>query len=620
MISGAEPATEPAGSSTAKSSPPRRRYDRWHVAPVDTDAAALLTAEAQIPLTLAKLLVSRGIQTSADAAAFLSPSMDHLSDPYTMLGMRTAVDRISTAIKAREPVLIYGDYDVDGTVAVVLLKTAIEMLGGLVRFHIPHRIRDGYGMQAEIVSKTAGEGIRLVISVDTGIRAYAAAEEVERLGIDLIVTDHHLPDAASPLPRALAILNPNQPGCGYCCKFLCGAGVAFKLSQALLEADDARNGTNRARTKVLPSFLKMLALATVADAVPLVGENRVFAGVGIEQLRNPVNLGLRALMEVAELNPATRRLTAMDIGFRLAPRINAAGRMDIASDVVDLFTTRDAAHARTLAAKLEALNQDRRKTELDALNAIEQRLADDRSLSGARCIVLAGEGWHRGVVGILASRVVDRTGKPALILALENGLAHGSGRSVEGFHLLDALESCAGLFTRFGGHAHAVGFSLPAERVETLRSSMEAYAAKVLTPESCLRVLRCHADLPLTQITPVLFKALSRLQPTGLGNPEPVFVAQGVKLAAPPRILKERHIKLQLAQSTGGQEARFAALGWNMAERVTECGLQEGSMVDVAYTLRYNEHPEYGGLELEVVDLRLSHTNQTAATPTWHEA
>lgn len=603
--------TEAAPASAVRKSPPRLRYGRWLIEAVESEAAALLAAQAQVPLTLAKLLLSRGIHTAADAAAFLSPSLDHLSDPYSMLGMQAAVDRISAAIKARESILIYGDYDVDGIVAVVLLKTAIEMLGGEVRFHIPHRIRDGYGMQAEVVSRTAAEGVRLVISVDTGIRAHAAAEEAERLGIDLIVTDHHLPDAASPLPRALAILNPNQPGCGYCCKFLCGSGVAFKLSQALLEAHDARNGTDRARKRVLPSFLKMLALATVADAVPLLGENRVFASIGIEQLRNPVNPGLRALMEVADLDPANKRLTSTDIGFRLAPRINAAGRMDIASDVVDLFTTRDAAHARELAAKLESLNQDRRKTELEALTEIERRLAEDASLSEARCIVIAGEGWHRGVVGILASRVVDRTGKPALVLALENGQAHGSGRSVEGFHLLDALESCAALFTRFGGHAHAVGFSLPTDRVEALAASMEIHAARMLTDASALRVLRCHAELPLTQLTPVLFKTLSRLQPTGLGNPEPIFVAHGAKVAAPPRMLKERHIKLQLAQSSGGQQISFAALGWNMAERVGELGLEEGSMVDVAYALRYNEHPEYGGLELEIVDLRLASSEAT---------
>ena len=585
------------------------RYARWVIEPCDHALAEALARDAQIPLVLARLLLARGIKNADQAAAFLQPEIDHLADPFTMLGMRDAVLRIQAAITDREPILIYGDYDVDGTTAIVLLKTAIEMLGGLVRFHIPHRLRDGYGMQSEILSRTAAEGVRLVISVDTGIRAFAAAEEAERLGIDLIVTDHHLPDAAAALPRALAILNPNQAGCGYVCKHLCGAGVAFKLSQALLEAHDAAQGTSRARTKILPSFLKMLVIATVADAVPLVGENRVFASLGVEQLRNPVNPGLRALMSVAQLDASllggTKRLTATDIAFRLAPRINAAGRMDVASDVVELFTTRDHARAQELAAKLEQLNQDRRQTELNALTEIEKRLAEDVTFTTSKCIVMDGEGWHRGVIGILASRIVDRTAKPALVIAHEHGEAYGSGRSIEGFHLLDALESCAGMFTRFGGHAHAVGFSLPSSRVAGLREHLEAYAARVITPAIAARKLNCHAELPLTGITPVLFQALSNLQPTGLGNQEPVFVAHAVTLNAPPRIMKEKHIRLRLSQAgVGAQTATFSALGWDWAGRVAAMGIEERAIIDIAYKLRHNDHPEYGGLELEIVDLR----------------
>ena len=587
------------------------RFARWDIASQDESLAEALARNAQIPIVLARLLLARGISNAAEAAAFLKPEIAHLADPYSMLGMRVAVARIQSAIQAREPILIYGDYDVDGTTAIVLLKTAIEMLGGTVRFHIPHRLRDGYGMQAEVLSRTASEGVRLVISVDTGIRAFAAAEEAERLCIDLIVTDHHLPDAAAELPRALAILNPNQPGCGYVCKHLCGAGVAFKLSQALLEAHDTRNGTDRARSKILPSFLKMLVIATVADAVPLVGENRVFASLGIEQLRNPVNPGLRALMSVAQLDASlqggTRRLTATDIAFRLAPRINAAGRMDVASDVVELFTTRDPQRAKDLAAKLEKLNQDRRQTELDALAEIERRLAQDDAFASGKCIVMDGNGWHRGVIGILASRIVDRTAKPALVIAHEDGEAYGSGRSIEGFHLLNALESCASMFTRFGGHAHAVGFSLPSSRVEALREHLLLYSGRVITPEVAARKLTCHAALPLTGITPVLFQALAKLQPTGLGNQEPIFVAHSVQVDAPPRTMKEKHVRLRVAQvGANAQKSVFSALGWDWATRVAAMGLDEGAVIDIAYKLRHNEHPEYGGLELEIVDLRKS--------------
>ncbi len=591
--------------ATHSPAPPRcGRYARWEIPDHSEVEAATLAREAQLPLILAKLLLGRGISSAASAADFLAPTLDQLADPYSMLGMGVAVARIQTAVANREPILIYGDYDVDGTTAIVLLKTAIEMLGGIVRFHIPHRLRDGYGMQAEILARTAAEGVRLVISVDTGIRAYAAADEAERLGIDLIVTDHHLPEAGAALPRALAVLNPNQPGCGYACKHLCGAGVAFKLSQALLEADDARNNTMRARKKILPSFLKMLVIATVADSVPLLGENRVFAAVGIEELRRPVNTGLRALMEAAKLDPAIRPLTCHDIAFRLAPRINAAGRMEIASDVVDLFTTRDPARAHELAAKLEALNQDRRNTEATALAEIERRLVDDLDFAQSRCVVIDGEGWHRGVIGILASRIVDRTAKPALVIAHEAGEAYGSGRSTEGFHLLHALEACADLFTRFGGHAHAVGFSLPSHRVPEFRRRIEDHAAVYLTPETAARRLRCHAELDLTAITPVLFSWLAKLNPTGMGNEEPVFVARAVQVDGLPRTMKEKHLRLRLKQGA----VSFPALGWDWAQRATEMAIEAGTHVDVAYRLRRNEHPDFGGLELEIVDLRLANS------------
>jgi single-stranded-DNA-specific exonuclease len=545
---------------------------------------------------VAELLAERGVCNAAEAEHFLHPSIEHLLDPYTMHGMAAAVARVQAAIARRELILIYGDYDVDGTTAVVLLKTAIEMLGGEVRFHVPHRLREGYGMQAEVLAAAAGLGVRLVISVDTGIRDFAAAEAAARLELDLIVTDHHLPqDVSLGLPRALAILNPNQPGCGYACKHLCGAGVAFKLAQALLEAWDV----DRARSKILPSFLKMLAIATVADAVPLLGENRVFASVGLEQLRRPASAGLRSLMQVAKLDPAQRALTATDLAFRIAPRINAAGRMDVASEVVELFTTRDAVRAGELAGKLDRLNGERQQTEARMLEQIECRLRGEAGFQKARCIVIEGDGWHRGIIGILASRVVDRTHRPAIVVALENGEAYGSGRSVPGFHLLDAIESCRELFTRFGGHSHAVGFCLPAARLPELKSRLEAWAG--LHVEEAPPSLRCQAVLPLDQITEALFSWLRRLEPLGNGNEEPVFAAYNTRLTAPVRAIKDRHVCLQLAQ--GARGASWAALGWDWAARAQALGLEQGSLVHLAYKLKENVRPGYGGLELEIADL-----------------
>jgi single-stranded-DNA-specific exonuclease len=448
-------------------------------------------------------------------------------------------------------------------------------------------------MQSEILETTAREGIRLVISVDTGIRAFAAAEAAAELGLDLIVTDHHLPEAALALPRALAVLNPNQPGCGYACRHLCGAGVAFKLAQALLEAWDLE----RARTKILPSFLKMLAIATIADAVPLLGENRVFVALGLVELRRPVGLGLRALMREAQINPACRPLTPIDVAFRLAPRINAAGRMDIASEVIELFTTRDEARANDLAAKLERLNQERRAAEAAMLGEVTARL-DEPCFRDVRCIVMDGDNWHRGVIGILASRIVDRTGKPAIVISREDGEAYGSGRSIPSFHLLEAIESCHEIFTRFGGHAHAVGFSLPSDRVDELRSRLANYSASHLREEDLGNPLECDAELPLDQITPDVFSWLKRLEPFGMGNEEPIFIARNVRVTTPPLFMKEKHVRLRVAQAS-----TWSAVGWNLADRVRDMQLGPDSIVDLAWRLRMNDHPDFGGLELEIAGI-----------------
>lgn len=573
-----------------------RSPKRWSVKPLEPDADGLARA-ASIPLEIAALLYIRGIRTPAEAEAFLSPRLDTLHDPYAMRGMEVAVVRIQRAIAEKETILIYGDYDVDGTLAVVLLKTAIEMLGGACRFHVPHRLREGYGMQAAQLSQAALDGVHLVISVDNGVRAFEAAEEAQRLRLDLIITDHHLPDATLGMPPALAVLNPNQPGCDYPCKHLCGAGVAFKLAQALLEASDGE----RAREKILPSFLKLLAIATIADAVPLVGENRVFAALGLAALSKPVHPGLRALIDLAEIAPPPHRINAHDIGFRLAPRLNAAGRMDIATDVVDLFTTRNAVRCRELAEKLHRLNAERRNTEQTALAEIE-RLLLDASHAQARFLVLDGEGWHRGVIGILASRVVDRTGKPALVLTHQDGEAYGSGRSVASFHLLAAISTCSDLFTRFGGHAHAVGFSLPSARVAELRARLQIYAAQQSEINADANDLLCEMELALDQLTPALQEWLHRLAPYGMGNPDPVFLAHRVRVCAAPRIMKERHIRLQVSQ--GLLRTSYPAVGWNLAGKLQGEGILENSLVDIVYKLREAESTYSRGMELEIVDLR----------------
>jgi len=604
------PATN-SQSSLRRAGPPPQR---WLLAEPHPDEATVLAQEARLPLVLAELLIARGIATAADAYVFLNPQTAHLHDPFLMMGMSAAVDRIERAIAAREPILLYGDYDVDGTVAVVLLKTAIEMLGGIVRFYVPHRLRDGYGVHSSVLESAHAEGVRVIVTVDTGMRAFAEAETARRLGLDLIVTDHHLPDAHDAVPDALAILNPNQPGCTYPEKSLCGAAIALKLAQALLEHRDPQ----RAREKTLPSFLKMAAIATIADAVPLRGENRTIAALGLCELRRPVSAGLRALFAAAGLDPASKQLTGFDIAFRLAPRINAAGRMDVAADVIELFSTRNSHRASELATKLEGLNRERRDVEAAALAVIEARLASDPEVADDRLLVIDGDGWHRGVIGILASRVVERTAKPALVVSVEDGVAHGSGRSVDGFPLLAAIESCADLFTRFGGHAFAVGFALPAGSLSELKRRLRLYANDRLAAREPERLVRIHAELPLDRITPVLAGWLRKLEPLGHGNPEPIFVSRSARLLTQPRIMKAKHLRLELAQDTtassnsassrlpasAAPSSSFRAVGWNLAERAIELRLAPGSLIDLAYRVRENDHPDYGGLEVEIMGMQ----------------
>jgi len=607
----------------------RNEHLRWVVAEPGA-ASAELARQLGIPEPIARLLLCRGYVEPGAARAFLVPSLDALHDPMRLTGMATAVARLRAALAAGEPILIYGDYDVDGTVATVLLKTAAERAAAAmgvtadVRYHIPHRIREGYGMQESRIAEAATEGVRLVISVDTGIRGFAAAAEARRLGLDLIVTDHHLPDAAA-MPAAFAVLNPNQPGCDYPCKELCGAGVAFKLAQALLESVATTAGERmRLREKTLPSFLKLLAIATIADAVPLTGENRVIAAIGLRELARPSQPGLRALMELAGIEfggedvGVSAGVSAMDVGFRLAPRINAAGRMDIGKDVVELFLERDPAVARELAAKLHRLNDERRATEAEALRAIEAQLAALATTGLPDCVVLddagAARGWHRGVIGILASRVVDRTGRPALVITHEDGQAYGSGRSVAGFHLLDALSAAhlhngdaaqpGGLLTRFGGHAHAVGFSLPSADVPRLRERLQRIAGSPVTATAA--ELACDGELRLDEITPALLDALQQLAPFGIGNAEPVFVSFDVRLARPVKPVGERHLRLWVEEAAEG--ARFDAIAWgrrtDWAALARAQQWQQGSRLDLAYRLRRNRRPEFGGWEMEIVDMR----------------
>jgi single-stranded-DNA-specific exonuclease len=552
---------------------------KWTIADCDSAAADALAQELGLSAPAARVLWARGYRGAEEARRFFRPVLADLHDPRLLKQMDAAVTRLCCAIEHKERVLLYGDYDVDGTSAVVILKKGIELAGGQASFHVPHRLRDGYGMRSEVVEAASAAGVSLIVSVDTGIRAHEVVRHASALGIDVIVTDHHLPEA--DLPPALAVLNPNRPDCSYPEKNLCGAGVAFKLIDALV----TRLGWESARReRLLDSLMKLVAIATVADVVPLTGENRVIVKRGLEGLREVKNPGLRALLDVSGFAAGETPPSAGQIAFRVAPRINAAGRMDSASDVIEMFLTADQARATELAAKLHDLNHDRQETEAGIARAIFEQCVEQPVTDQQAALVFAGEGWHRGVVGIVASRVVERFHRPVFVLGIENGLAQGSGRSIPAFHLLDALESMPDLFTKFGGHRQAAGLTLASSRVEEFRERLRAYAANLLTPADFERELSIDSEIAWKEINDRAVADILSLAPFGYGNASPVFAVRDAEIAGPPDIRNEKHVFLRL-RGEGGRTIRAKA--WNFAERAAEIGA--GAHVDVA--LQFEEDP-----------------------------
>ena len=570
---------------------------KWTIPESDPEGAAGLARALRLSAPAARVLWARGYRTLDHANRFLEPSIADLLDPALLKDMPAAVDRLRRALEQKERILLYGDYDVDGTSAVVILKKGLDLLGGNASFHVPHRLKDGYGMKSEVVEEAAAAGISLIVSVDTGIRANEVVQHAARLGIDVIVTDHHLPE--TELPPAVAVLNPNRPDCGYPEKNLCGAGVALKLMDALIRSFGWEQSR---RERLIDSFLKLVAIATVADVVPLTGENRVIVKrglAGLDRVRNP---GLRALLDVSGF-PEGESPSARQVAFQLAPRINAAGRMASAADVIEMFLTEDANLARSLAAKLHELNGDRRDTEAEIARAIFEQCVEQPVTDRDPALVFAGEGWHRGVVGIVASRVVERFHRPAFVLGLENGIAQGSGRSIPIFHLLEALEAMPDLFGKFGGHRQAAGVTLDAANVEELRARLRAYAGERLTPADFERELAIDAEIGLEEIDDQSVADILRLAPFGYGNPAPTFAARSIEIAAPPEIRKEKHVFLRL--KLNGRMIRAKA--WNFAERAAE--MAPGTRLDLALQFEddaYSAARGYAPWQTIVRDVRLT--------------
>ena len=580
---------------------------RWLLPSPNTQAVETLESELQIPRLVASVLASRGFSDPGAASEFLFPRLEQLHDPMLMQDLDQAVLRIQTALRLQEPMLIYGDYDVDGTSSIVILKKALEILGGVADYHIPHRVKDGYGMRSEVIARAAESGIRLIISVDTGIRALEVVRQARAIGIDVIVTDHHLPEDA--LPPAVAVLNPNRRDCQYPCKDLCGAGVTFKLVQALIQRSQLPTARQRA---LLESFLKPVAIATVADIVPLTGENRTIVRRGLSGLSNVRNPGLRSLLQVAGFDEHEIP-SAHQVAFRLAPRINAAGRMATARDVVELFLTPDETRARQLAEQLNILNRERQQVEGEIVETVLRQCEEAEAVPGdMAALVFAGDDWHLGVLGIVASRLVERFCRPVFVLSNSRDAAGehcltGSGRSVPGFHLLEALESMPELFARFGGHRQAAGVTMVSGGLLQFRTRLAAFAATRLSTDDRRPLFQVDAESSFTDLNDQSVRYILELGPFGCGNPSPTFRASAAEVAGPPKILKDgKHLSVPLRQ-----KGRLLFLkAWNFGDRLEL--FKPGTKLDVLFQVEddpYSRKRGYGSWCLSLRDARIAESS-----------
>jgi single-stranded-DNA-specific exonuclease len=563
---------------------------QWRVRDHDAARAEKLSAALGLSPTVAGLLAARGVVDADEAARLLNPSYDQLHDPALMLGMTDALARVLRAIDAGEKILVYGDYDVDGTTGTVVLRRVLQILGAKTDFHVPHRFTEGYGIRQDVLARARADGFSLVISVDCGIRAHEPLEWAKANGLDVIVTDHHLPDADEGAPPAFAVLNANQRGCQYPDKNLAGVGVAFKLAHALLR--------ERGRENLVKGFLKVVAIGTVADVAPLVGENRAIVSLGLADLPNATNPGLRALMEVAGLD-GSRPMSASDLGFRIGPRINAAGRMDAARAVVELFEATDEGEARRLAEHLDARNRERQVVQKE----ITQRAIAELESNGecGAVAVVAGLGWHRGVIGLAASKIAERLGRPAVVVSLDkDGTGHGSARSAGDYHLLDGLTTCADLFESFGGHAQAAGLSIRRENVDELRRRLNEHARAFIPEAGCDPVVEIDAEIQSSALDLALAEDVAKLEPFGAAWQRPVFATSDFKLARDPQVLKGRHFKFHLAGADGREQE---ALWWGAAENETATP-RAGQGIELAYTVETNTWRGATRLQLIVKDMR----------------
>ncbi|MEK6756076.1 MAG: single-stranded-DNA-specific exonuclease RecJ, partial [Bacteroidota bacterium] len=590
-------------SAEPTSMTPIREY-RWTLASSDStsesspgaqEAVKRLSDEVNISPVLAEILVRRGIDTFERARAFFRPTLKDLHDPFLMDGMDGAVDRVVHAIAEKERILVYGDYDVDGTNGTALLWTFLKNLSADVHYYIPDRIKEGYGISQVGIEKAKQLGVQLLISVDCGITAIKQVELARSLDIDVIICDHHEP--GDNIPAANAVLDPLLPSCQYPYKDLCGCSVAFKLIQALSRHESLRTLVDGDEEDFLRQYLDLVTLATTADIVRLTGENRVLAKQGLELINSNPRPGLHALIETSGLKLGT--ITTGQIVFVLAPRINAVGRLGDASRAVELLTCDSYTHALQLAQVFEEENRNRRKIDEDTFLEAQELVEKYSDAENEEAIILHQETWHPGVIGIVASRLVERYYRPTIMMTTVDGVAKGSARSVAGFDIYQALKRCEDKLVQFGGHRYAAGLSVEVERLDEFKEAFKLVAKELLTDELLTPEIRIDAEISLNEITPKFVRILSQFAPFGPGNMRPVFVTRGVELYGQPRIVGKNHLKFKVKMN--GQV--FDAIGFSLGGLIKKLGNARRT-VDLAFSLDEGEYAGETVPQLKIRDLK----------------
>lgn len=542
---------------------------------------------------ISELLVQRGITTVDEAERFFHPSLRYLHDPFLMPGMDRAVERLNKALGSKERILVYGDYDVDGTTAVALVYKYIRNFYSNIDYYIPTRDDEGYGISNAVIDMAAEQGVKLIIILDCGIKANAEIAYARSLGIDFIICDHHVPD--EELPDAVAILNPKLEGSTYPCSHLSGCGVGFKFMQAFAMS-------NALAPADLEGMLDLVAVSIAADLVPMVDENRVMTYHGLRRLNSNPNLGLRAIIRICGL--VGKEITISDVIFKIGPRINASGRMQSGREAVELLVARDSTDALHRARAIDQYNRDRKELDKriteEANDIISQR---GEAEADKKALVIYNKNWHRGIIGIVASRLTELYYKPSVVLTLSNGLATGSSRSVQGFDVYRAVESARDLLENFGGHTYAVGLSLKEENIPEFSRRFEEYVAKNILPSQRQPLLEIDAVITFSEITPTFFAMLNRFNPFGPGNQKPVFCTRNVKDFGTSKLVGRRseHIKLELVDDTSGKV--YNGIASNMARHFEH--IHAGLPFDICYTIEDNKHyPGGGALQLQIKEIR----------------